>query len=529
MFRLFSLMLATFVFAISPLSNRSVSAIPAQDSALGGVVTDGIMRDLLAGPIPRDLRTFGLSRGDLLDFYARRNYQPLFYRDFNWRADTIPALKVMQAAGDHGLKPANYWAIGMDDLSASYDLSDIARRDLVLTAATLRYASDILNGRYPQALKQQPSQILLNFDDGQDLAEFLSGLAPQKPEYLALQKHLASIRALSSQNLPTIDEGPLLGRGARHETVRQLRAHLIATGDYTSTAAVAEPTLFDATLAEAVKAYQARNGLSVDGIIGSNTKKRMNTSPTDRLGLVLANLERLRWEEALVTDRHVRVNIANFTLVARKGAEDVLNMAVVVGRQTRQTPVLSDRITSLKFSPDWTVPQSIMEKDYLDKIRANPNYVFTAGFEVYQRGRVVNPFHVNWNDENISAKVTLRKPPSSRGPLGGVRFSLTNDQAIYLHDTPTKNLFSSADRAHSSGCVRVSQPTELAEYMLEGTAWDRTRIQNAMYAGSIEVARPTENVQVFLSYMTAFVDADGRLQLANDLYDLDRDLIARLL
>ena len=150
-------------------------AIPAQDAATDGFSSDGIMREMLTGAIPRDVRTFGLSRTDLLDYYARRNYQPLFYQDFNWRADTVDALKVMQASGDHGLKPANYWALGMDDLSQSYDLTNIARRDLVLTAATLRYASDIYNGRYPQSLKKQPSEILLDFDENTGLDAFLKG------------------------------------------------------------------------------------------------------------------------------------------------------------------------------------------------------------------------------------------------------------------------------------------------------------------------------------------------------------------
>lgn len=518
-----SLVMCGLAVATQPL------AIPAQDAAAGGLSSDGIMRDLLTANIPRDLRTFGLSRTDLLDYYARRNYQPLFYQDFNWRADTVDALKIMQSSGDHGLKPANYWALGMDDLSQSYDLTSIARRDLVLTAATLRYASDIYNGRYPQSLKKQPSELLLEFDEGTGLDAFLKSLAPKKKEYVALQGYLSRIRTVSAKGPSQIDAGPLLKRGVTHPTVAQLRQHLAASGDYSSTAAVADPAFFDDGLLEAVKTYQRRNGLAVDGIIGSNTKKRMNTSPTERLGVVLANLERLRWEEPLKTPRHVRVNIPNFTLVARDGDQDVLNMPVVVGRDTRQTPVLSDRITSLKFSPDWTVPRSIMEKDYLESIQADPAYAIIQGFEVYYGGQIVNPYRVNWYDENISSKVTLRKPPSTRGPLGAVRFSLTNDQAIYLHDTPSRDLFSRNNRAHSSGCVRVSQPTALAEYMLKDTVWDSSRIRQAMNAGQIEVALPARSVQVFLSYMTAFVGEDGRLQLANDIYGLDKDLITRLL
>ena len=520
---------ATLMVMSGFLVATQTPAIPTQDAEKTTVATGGFMRDLLTADIPPDLRTFGLSRTDLLDFYGRRDYQPFFYNDFGWREDTIAALKVMQLAGNHGLKPANYWAIGMDNLAPSFDQTDIARRDLVLTAATLRYASDIFNGRYPQALKKQPSEILLSFEEDNSLADFLESLAPQTKEYLGLQDYLSRIRRLSARAPNRIDDGPLLKRGVIHATVGQLRQHLTTSGDYVQTAAVADTNLFDDALFEAVKVYQARNGLSVDGIIGSNSKRRMNTSPTESLGVILANLERLRWEDRLETVRHVRVNIPNFTLVARDGDRDVLNMSVVVGRDTRPTPVLSDRITSLKFSPDWTVPRSILEKDYLASLQANPGYAFQQGFEVLYGGQIVNPYRVNWFDENISSKVTLRKPPSTHGPLGAVRFSLTNDQAIYLHDTPSRELFNLADRAHSSGCVRVSQPAALAEYMLKDTVWESSRIRRAMNAGRIEIARPASEVQVFLSYMTAFVGDDGRLQLAKDIYGLDKELISRLL
>ena len=297
---------------------QQAAAIPAQDAATNAAQPQGFMRDLLTNEISPDLRTFGLSRTDLLDFYARRDFQPFFYKDFSWRTDTIPALKLMQLAGNHGLKPANYWAIGMDNLAPAYDQTDIARRDLVLTAATLRYASDIFNGRYPQSLKKQPSEILLGFDEDSSLTDFLESLAPKTQEYIGLQAYLSRIRRLSSRAPTRIDDGPLLKRGVTHPTVGQLRQHLTASGDYVQTTAVADTNLFDDALFEAVKVYQARNGLSVDGIIGSNTKRRMNTSPTERLGLILANLERLRWEDRLETERHVRVNIPNFTLVARE-------------------------------------------------------------------------------------------------------------------------------------------------------------------------------------------------------------------
>ena len=225
----------------------------------------------------------------------------------------------------------------------------------------------------------------------------------------------------------------------------------------------------------------------------------------------------------------MRVNIANYQLVAREGEEERLSMPVVVGRNSRPTPVLSDQIVSLKFSPDWTVPRSILEKDYLANLRADPGFAIVEGFEVYKDGQIISPYRVQWHDPRISRKITLRLPPSAVGPLGGVRFSLTNDMAIFLHDTPSTHLFEHQNRAQSSGCVRVADPEALAAYLLEGTNWDDQRINRAMDAGSTVFAKPVEPVQVFLSYMTAFVDSEGQLQLVGDPYELDRELISRLL
>ena len=490
---------------------------------------------MLSTALPADLRTFGVGRDDLERFYAQRDFAPLFITETGWRPDTVPTLALMQAAGAHGLKPANYRDDALADLAGPAEPGRMVHQDLMLTAATLRYVSDIYNGRYAKSLKQDPATRLAGFDNGDDLPAFLMALAPNKPEYEGLQAVLANMRQGSALPLPGIGEGPLLSLGTRDPTVVQLRLHLAATGDlqldgtHDAGGPVVEADRFDTALDQAVRAYQARHGLEVDGIIGRKSKARMNASPADRLGLVLANLERLRWEERLVRRKHVRVNIANFHLVAREGEEDRLSMPVVVGRNSRRTPVISDQIVSLKFSPDWTVPRSILEKDYLSSLRADPGFAIDEGFEVYQNGALISPYRVQWHDPRISRKVTLRKPPSSQGPLGGVRFSLTNDMAIFLHDTPSTDLFDLSQRAHSSGCVRVAEPEALAAYLLEGTSWDDQRISRAMLAGSIQIAKPVEPVQVFLSYMTAFVGADGRLQVVSDPYQLDEDLISRLM
>ena len=521
-----------------PAPQQTARAIPPQPSLISELAGPAALQAVLDVDLPADLRTFGVSRESLKAFYAQREFTPLFITEDGWHADTIPTLVLLQAAGEHGLKPANYWEDGLAQLARFDEPGRMIHQDLMLTAATLRYASDIYNGRYANALKQEPEDILAGFSaDAGGLPTFLIGLAPNTPEYRALQRVLAEMRQGIALPLPTIGEGPLLSFGTRDPTVIQLRLHLLATGDLRLdrereddlSASSTEADRFDEALEAAVRRYQTRHGLVVDGIIGAKSKAKMNTTLENRLGLVLANLERLRWEERLIRTKHVRVNIANYQLVAREGEEERLSMPVVVGRNSRPTPVLSDQIVSLKFSPDWTVPRSILEKDYLANLRADPGFAIVEGFEVYKDGQIISPYRVQWHDPRISRKITLRLPPSAVGPLGGVRFSLTNDMAIFLHDTPSTHLFEHQNRAQSSGCVRVADPEALAAYLLEGTNWDDQRINRAMDAGSTVFAKPVEPVQVFLSYMTAFVDSEGQLQLVGDPYELDRELISRLL
>ena len=351
-------------FCLGLVRLQTAPAIPPQAGYISELAGPQALRAVLSTALPADLRTFGVDRDDLERFYAQRDFAPLFITDSGWRPDTISTLTLMQAAGAHGLKPANYWDEGLADLSGVEEPGRMLHQDLMLTAATLRYASDIYNGRFAKSPKQDSASLLAGFDDGsEDLPAFLAALAPNKPEYRGLQAVLASMRQGSALPLLGIGEGPLLSLGTRDPTVVQLRLHLAATGDlqldstHDGGSTGVEADRFDAGLDTAVRAYQARHGLVVDGIIGRKSKARMNASPEDRLGLVLANLERLRWEERLISHKHVRVNIANFQLVAREGEEESLSMPVVIGRNSRRTPVISDQIVSLKLSPDWTVPR----------------------------------------------------------------------------------------------------------------------------------------------------------------------------
>ena len=236
-------------------------------------------------------------------------------------------------------------------------------------------------------------------------------------------------------------------------------------------------------------------------------------------------MERLRWEDRMTDENavYVRVNIPEYRLLVRDEGAVALDMRTIVGRLDRRTPIMSDKIVNLKFSPDWTVPSTIYRQDILPSLRADPGYAARNGYSVIAGGQRVNAGNVDWTPP----RVTIYKAPSANGPLGGVRFSLTNNIGIFLHDTNQKGYFNRARRHLSSGCVRVGDPAGLAHYLIQGQDdWPMERVQAAMNRGQISWKElPNGGVPVYLSYMTAYVDEDGALQTSHDLYNEDQKLL----
>ena len=227
--------------------------------------------------------------------------------------------------------------------------------------------------------------------------------------------------------------------------------------------------------------------------------------------------------------RHIVVNVPGYELQAWDKGESQLAMPVVVGRETRQTPVHLDHMVNLKFSPDWTAPKSIIAQDYLPKLVNDPEFVSKLGVKIYDGGQEIDPKLVNWAlvDEN---RYTFRMPPGPRNALGGVRFDLQNSGNVYLHDTPSVALFKRENRARSSGCIRVGEPEALAAWVLEGQGrvWADSEIKQAMTAGVIQHVPLQRKIPVDLVYYTAWVDAKGGLRLNADIYGYDQELASQL-
>jgi murein L,D-transpeptidase YcbB/YkuD len=204
-------------------------------------------------------------------------------------------------------------------------------------------------------------------------------------------------------------------------------------------------------------------------------------------------------------------------------------MPVVVGRETRQTPVHLDKMINVKFSPDWTAPKSIIAQDYLPKLVNDPEFVSKLGVKIYDGTTEIDPKLVNWSTVTAD-RYMFRMPPGPRNALGGVRFDLQNSGSVYLHDTQSTALFKQENRARSSGCIRVGEPEALAKWVLigQGRVWTEEEIKQAMTAGVIQHAPLIKPIPVDLVYYTAWVDAKGQLRLNADIYGYDQDLANEL-
>ena len=296
-------------------------------------------------------------------------------------------------------------------------------------------------------------------------------------------------------------------------------------------AAVTASEAYDPELVDAVIAFQKRSGIEADGIVGNLTLQNLNITPQERINQLRANMERWRWLSENLGARHIRVNIADFRLEARENGKVERSHDIIVGRTYRKTPVFSDNIAFLVFNPWWDTPARLARQDKLPLFRNNPETVKELGFVVLDKsGEAVSPETINWeNYDNSNFPYRLRQRPGPLNALGQVKIMFPNKHNVYLHDTPSRELFAKTERAFSSGCVRVADTLSLAEWLLkESPGWPRERIDSVTNSGNETRANLSQKVAVHILYFTAVIEADQSIRFVNDIYNRDQRLIAAL-
>lgn len=360
-----------------------------------------------------------------------------------------------------------------------------------------------------------------------------SGAAlPDEAEAL-LAAHERYRAIVAAGGWPTVPEGPTLvpGEPADPERLTALAERLAAEGDLVGwfgrrgQTAPAEEPIFDAALAEAVRRFQERHGLEVDGKVGPSTLAALAVPARERLDQIALNLERWRTTPTDLPERRIEINLPAYELTTYEQGRPSAVMKVVVGKPTSPTPTFRDRVTHVVLRPYWNVPAGITGRELVPQARRNPGSLAARGFEVQAGGRWVSPTAVDWSRSGYR----IRQRPGAGNSLGLVKFVLAGQTLIYLHDTPETRGFLRADRALSHGCVRLERPFDLAEWLLAGEeGWTPERVRRAASSGGERWVPLTEEVPVYVRYFTAWTDEAGRMQFRGDVYREDPAVLARL-
>ncbi|GJL63751.1 MAG: hypothetical protein NPIRA04_24050 [Nitrospirales bacterium] len=296
-----------------------------------------------------------------------------------------------------------------------------------------------------------------------------------------------------------------------------LRRRLIATGDLKD---VSEKKEFDENVKQAVRRFQRRHGLSVDGLIGSETLSVLNVPVEVRIKQILLNMERRRWLPSELGANYVYVNIPDFMLTAYFEGEQRMKMRVIVGKPMSQTPIFSDTIEYVVFNPYWNVPRSIATEEILPKFLKDPMYLRSKNYEVVDRDEQILESHLFTVENLENDKVRIRQRPGPSNALGLVKFMFPNDHAIYLHDTPAEFLFDESERDFSHGCIRIEDPEAFAELLL-GETFTTEKISEIFETQERQVVDMPYPVPVYIVYFTTWVDNDGFVNFRDDIYGHD--------
>ncbi len=475
-------------------------------------------------------------RPQLAAFYGSHGLRPIFQGEDGARLRKA-LHQAIRSAPRHGLPVERY----RPEILA--DAGQGLQAEVIHASVLLRYLRDMTGGAIrpsdadPQIRRQvrRPdiSGLIRAFVDAADPASYLASVAPDHPAYLALQDALAGAPDLTvPDHLPAAP--PAMWRvGMRGDGVLPLRVRLESIG---FSAPSQDPRLYDAALSDAVARYQGAAGLPADGVAGPQTIAALNGDPAARSDrrsrMLMVALERMRWMAGEDLDaRHVWVNIPEYTARIMDGGHEVFRTRVVVGKTEHdmRTPEFSDQMEYVVVNPRWNVPRSITVKEYLPRLKAN-RYAVSHLDVIDGRGNVVARDRIDFARYTASNfPYRMRQKPSDDNALGLVKFIFPNPWNIYLHDTPTKHLFSQSRRAYSHGCVRVGDPFDLATQLLSQQSQDPRGIFDRALARDREVwLQLTPNVPVHLVYFTAFPDETGQIRFFDDVYGRDAAIWDRL-
>jgi len=479
----------------------------------------------------------------VLTFYDTRAFAPAWTDSAGLTARGLAVRDVLRTAWADGLTGVTV-PPAPQQAGASLSSEAIARHDIALTRALADYVSravsrrpawaPLIAGGLDGALRNIAAEAPNASRPGR-----LFRLLSEDDRSARLRRSLLDYQTLAEAGgWPTVNvNGPKIEPGSRHPDILDVRARLRATGDLpnrSNATPVPDLDVLDPTLVAAVQIFQARHGLAVDGKIGPQTRAAMAVPADQRVRQMTLNLRRLREMPPTPGGRSVEVNIAGAALEGRQDGVTVLRTDVIVGKKDRPTPELRSAINQIVLNPTWTVPTSIAQRDILPKLRNDPAYLISHGFQLFDgwtnAAAEIDPTTIDWHSPDVNIRaMRLRQAPGQGNALGEIKFLFPNSHDVYLHSTPSRGLFAHSTRTFSSGCVRVRDPLDLAAFLMSdpGT-WTAESLKRQIARGGTRTLQPAQSVPLSIVYLTAWVEENGTVQFRRDLYDTDVRALAAL-
>ncbi len=496
--------------------------------------------------LDNDLRSY------LQSFYAQRAHELAWIRLSDIKPDAKSLIDEVRKAHEHGLDSTIY---NLKKIKVLYDTlysnpgadeqlaAQFLKLDYIFTASYLSFAShlsggvidpEIADSNWVHYRKEVEWHTYLQkaLEDG-NIEASLKELVPKNPQYALLKEKLAEYRAKAEkeEKPELIPSTATIKPGDSSEAIGLVKKRLIFWDDLNESALDSKSiNVYDEQLENAIIKFQARHGILEDGKLGPETISMLNASLQSRIDQIALNMERLRWLPEEIGSHYVWVNIPEYEVkIINNGKED-LRMKVIVGERMNATPIFSDTMEFLVFSPTWTVPKSISTEEMLPKIKEDEDYFEDKNLLLYESwssgAKEIDPDDVNWkkiDKEDFEFKIVEK--PGKDNALGSVKFMFPNSEAIYLHDTPTDHLFEETERGFSHGCIRVEKPKELAEYLLEENddeKWDIEKISEYMELDTPTTVTLKKKLPVHIVYHSAWVDEEATIHFRKDIYSHDR-------
>ncbi len=494
-----------------------------------------------------------LQQQELERFYSSRNYETAWSRGDTVLPLVDSLIVALDSAGAEGLDPKIYQITELKRLRDAAKEDSAANRpettkqlEILATTQYLKYASHLLAGRLdPHTIDTNwiahPRQMDLNEHlqnalQNNNIRQSLQKLSPDHPQYALLKNELARYRKIAAGGgWAAVSAGNSTQRSSLNSNNALLRQRLAFDRLADSAAASGSGNnrqipVIDESIR--LRQFQQLHGLDTTGMLDEATLKALNRPVEEVIGTIQINMEHLRWRPESSGDRYLTVNVPESRLKAYENGAQTMDMRVIVGDEYAATPIFTDTLEYIMFSPDWTIPLTIARREILPMLQQNPGYLEKRNMVLYDswdtlNAKKLNPRQINWRNMPASTfEYRIVQKPGPDNPMGRMKFMLPNPLFIYLHDTPASHLFEANNRAVSHGCIRVEQPDELVNYVLAGNpGW--TGEQLVRYTKLKEPKRVDlhDKVPIAITYHTAWVDEQNRLQMRHDIYGLDQKQI----